>query len=103
MKNIAQMLKQLQQAQQQMGKIQEELAEARFEGTAGGGMVKIVGNGRNEVLSVRIDPEVVDAEDVEMLEDLILAALGDLREKTEKAVREKMSQLAGGLPLGGLF
>ena len=85
------MLKQLQQMQAKMAKIQEELGEKTVTGTAGGGMVEVVANGHQKVLSVTVKPEVVDPADVEMLQDLVLAAVNDAMEKArELATREIM-------------
>ncbi|MDD6926302.1 MAG: YbaB/EbfC family nucleoid-associated protein [bacterium] len=97
---MQQLMKQAQKMQEQMAKAQEELEEAELEGTSGGGMVKVVVNGKKVVSSLQIDPSVVDAEDVEMLEDLIVAALNDAYGKAEKLYEEKMGAFGGA---GGLF
>src|SRR5205814_2702078 len=96
------MLKQIQQMQAKMAKIQEELGEKTVTGTAGGGMVEVVANGHQKVLSVTVKPEVVDPADVEMLQDLVLAAVNDAMEKArELATREMGAVTAGmGLPPG---
>jgi DNA-binding YbaB/EbfC family protein len=72
------------------------------EATSGGGMVKVVANGKNEIVSIKIDPEVVDKNDVEMLQDLIVAAVNQCREKVQEMQNEKMSALTGGLNIPGL-
>lgn len=95
--NMASILKQAQQLQEQIQKVQEELAEKRVEGTAGGGMVTVVANGRNQIVQIKIDPEVVDPEDLEMLEDLIVAAVNQALSKAQEMVSAEMSKVAGGL------
>ncbi len=96
------MMRQAQQMQAQMAKIQEELAEARSEASAGGGAVKVVVIGGSKVESIIIDPEVVDPEDVEMLQDLVLAAVNEAMDSAQAEASEKMSALPGGLNLPGL-
>jgi nucleoid-associated protein EbfC len=103
MKDLGRMLKQIQEAQGKMVKLQEELGTRTVEASAGGGMVKVVANGRHEIVSVHIDPQVIDPTDPEMLEDLILAAVNDARVRIETMVREEMSRLTGGMPLPGGF
>ncbi|NOZ55907.1 MAG: YbaB/EbfC family nucleoid-associated protein [Calditrichaeota bacterium] len=98
---LNQLLKQAQQFQQKLEKVQEELADLTVEGSAGGGMVRVVANGRQQVLEVHIDPEVVDPEDVEMLEDMILAAVSQALEKAQELAASKMGEVSGGmLPAG---
>jgi len=101
-KGIGNMMKQIQKMQQEMEKIQEELANKTVEGTAGGGMVKVIANGKQEVLEIKIDPEVVNKDDVEMLQDLILAAVNQAREKAQEMANEEMSRLTGGLKIPGM-
>ena len=96
------MMKQFQQMQAKMEKMQAELEEMEIEGTAGGGMVKAVVNGKQDIVSLTIDPEVVDPEDVEMLQDLIVAALNQAKEKAAETQAEMMSGLTGGLNIPGL-
>jgi nucleoid-associated protein EbfC len=98
MKDLGRMLKQIQEAQGRMVKLQEELAGRTVEASAGGGMVKVVANGRHEIVSIHIDPQVIDPKDAEMLEDLVVAAVNDARTRVETMVREEMSRLTGGLP-----
>ena len=101
--NMQQLARQAQKLQQQMTKMQEELEAREFEAASGGGMVTVKVNGRKELLSVEIKPEAVDPDDVEMLQDLVLAAVNEaLREATETTERE-MSKLTGGMSMPGLF
>jgi hypothetical protein len=94
------MLKQLQQMQDQM---QRDIAELQVEATSGGGMVKVVMDGGKTVKSLVLDPEVVSKDDVEMLQDLVLAAVNEASRKVDAAVQEKIGGLAGGLKIPGLF
>jgi len=103
MKNMGNMMKQAQKLQSKMLKIQEEMAEKAVEATAGGGMVKVVANGKQQILSVQIEKEVVDPEDVEMLQDLILAAVNDVLVKSQEMITAEMSKLTGGLNIPGLM
>lgn len=95
MKNIAALMKQAQKVQSQLAQIQEEMGEKRVEASAGGGMVTAVANGRGELVSVKIDPEVVRAGDIPMLEDLVLAAVNEARRRSEDLMRDAMSRVAG--------
>ena len=101
MGNIGKLMKQAQEMQAKMARVQEELAEREIEATSGGGVVTVRMNGKQEVLSIKIKPEAVDPEDVEMLEDLILAALHEAREKVEALVQQEMGRVTGGLGLPG--
>jgi nucleoid-associated protein EbfC len=96
-------MKMIQQMQNRMMKIQQELEEAVVEGTSGGGVVKVEVSGQREMKSIKIDPSAVDPEDVEMLEDLVLAAVQDAMEKAAKLNEEKMSALTGGMKIPGLM
>ena len=98
--NIQQMMK---QAQQMQDKMQKQMAEMRIEATAGGGMVTVVMNGSKQVLSLKIDPEAVSKDDVEMLQDLILAAINDGARKADEAMSQQMSGMMGGMKIPGLF
>jgi DNA-binding YbaB/EbfC family protein len=98
--NIQQMMKQAQQMQERM---QKQLDEMRIEATAGGGMVTVVINGAKAVQSLKIDPEAVSKEDVEMLQDLILAALNDAHRKADEATSKQMQGMMGGMKIPGLF
>ena len=100
--NLGNMMKQVQQMQAKMAKIQEELEQMEVEGTAGGGMVKVIANGKQDITSITIDPEVVDKDDVEMLQDLIVAAISQARQKAQEIQSEQMSGLTGGLNIPGL-
>ena len=84
-------------------KMQEELEVKQYEAAAGGGVVKAVVNGKHEVVSLTIDPEAVDPEDVEMLQDMVVAAVNEAMRKAEAEASQNMSRLTGGLNLGGLF
>ena len=91
------MLKQLQQMQAKMAKIQEELGEKTVTGTAGGGVVEVVANGHQKVLSVTVKREVVDPADVEMLQDLVLAAVNDAMEKARELAAKEMGAVTAGM------
>jgi nucleoid-associated protein EbfC len=103
MKGMGQMMKQAQQLQARMLKLQAELGERTVESAVGGGMIKVVANGRQQVVSIRIEKEVVNPEDVEMLQDLILAAVNDALTKSQEMVSSEMGKLTGGLNLPGLM
>ena len=101
--NMQQLARQAQKLQQQMTKMQEELEEREYEATAGGGVVTAKVNGKKEMVALTIKPEAVDPDDVEMLQDTVMAAINEaLRTATETSERE-MSKLTGGMNLGGLF
>lgn len=101
--NMQQLARQAQKLQQQMTKMQEELDAREFEATSGGGMVTAKVNGKRELLAISIKPEAVDPDDVEMLQDTVMAAINEaLRTATETSERE-MGKLTGGMNLGGLF
>ncbi|MDQ5873246.1 MAG: YbaB/EbfC family nucleoid-associated protein [Acidobacteriota bacterium] len=89
--------KMMQQAQAMQGKVQAELEALRLEGSSGGGLVRIEMTGAKEILSVRIDPSAIDPADVEMLQDLVLAALSDASRQVDEAVHKKTSALIGGM------
>jgi hypothetical protein len=103
MKGMGDMMKQAQKLQARMLKVQEELAEKTVESAAGGGMIKVVANGRQQLVSIRIEKEVVNPEDVEMLQDLILAAVNDALTKSQEMVAAEMGKLTGGLSIPGLM
>ena len=98
--NIQQMMKQAQQMQE---RLQKQMAEMKIEATSGGGMVTVVINGAKQIQSLKIDPEAVSKEDVEMLQDLILAAINDAHRKADEALSQQMGGLMGGLKIPGLF
>ena len=103
MGNMQGMMKQMQKMQKKMAEAQEELAEKRLEGTAGGGMVKVIVSGSKEVLEVVIDPSVVDPEDVEMLQDLVVIATNEAMKEAEELTNSTMGQFTKGLNLPGMF
>ena len=103
MKGMGNMMKQAQKLQSKMLKMQEELAEKTVETSAGGGMINVVANGRQQIVSISIDKEVVDPEDVEMLQDLVLAAVNDALNKAQEMVAGEMGKLTGGMNIPGLM
>ena len=102
MKNMGNLMKQAQKLQSKMLQMQEELAQRTVEASAGGGMVKVVVNGRQQIVSVQIEKDVVDPEDVEMLQDLVQAAVNDALARSQEMVNAEMSKLTGGLSIPGL-
>ncbi len=104
--NMGQLLKQAQQFQAKMAKMQEEVGERTVEVSSGGGMVSVVVNGKQELISIRIDPEVIDRNDPEMLQDLVMAAVNDGLTRAKNMVNEEMGKLTKGMNLPnipGLF
>lgn len=97
--NINQMMKQAKKMQEQIEKMQEELQERVIETTAGGGAIKVKVNGKQQLLEIKIKPEVVDPEDIEMLEDLVLAAVNDGIKKSQDMVSSEMAKITGGINL----
>jgi len=97
------LMKQAQKMQAKMSEMQEELENKTYEATSGGGAVKALVNGKKEVLDLQIDEDVVDPEDVEMLEDLILAAINKAMSEATEELNEKMGQMTGGMNLPGMF
>lgn len=97
------MIKQAQKMQQEMLKMQQEMETKEYEATAGGGMITAAVNGKYELLRLTIDPEAVDPEDVEMLQDMILAAVNDALDSAEQMASQQMSAVTGGLNIPGLF
>jgi hypothetical protein len=102
MKNIGNIMKQAQKMQAQMAKVQEELAQKTVEASAGGGMVTVVVTGKQEIMSITIEPEVIDASDKEMLQDLVVAAVNEGLRKSQEMVAEEMKKITGGLQIPGL-
>jgi DNA-binding YbaB/EbfC family protein len=102
MKGMGNMMKQAQKLQAKMLKMQEELAEKTVETSAGGGMISVVANGRQQIVSITIDKEVIDPEDVEMLQDLVLAAVNDALNKSQEMVAGEMGKITGGMNIPGL-
>ncbi len=103
MKGMGQMVKQAQKLQAKMMKMQEELSEKTVETSSGGGMIRVVANGKQQVVSIQIEKEVVDPEDVEMLQDLILAAVNDALTKSQEMVSKEMGKLTGGMNIPGFM
>ncbi len=101
--NMNKLMKQAQQMQAKMSKMQEELEDKTIEASAGGGVVKVVVNGKQELLDIQIDPDAVDPEDVEMLEDLILAAVNEGMREISDMVNKEMGKLTGGMNIPGMF
>jgi len=101
--NMSQMMKQAQKMQEQMLKMQQEMEEKQFEATAGGGAVKVVVSGKREVTAIELKPEVVDPDDLEMLQDSMIAAINEAMRKMEADSTAQMGQLTGGLNIPGLF
>jgi DNA-binding YbaB/EbfC family protein len=97
------LVKQAQQMQQRMLKLQEELAQRTVEASVGGGMVTVTVNGKSEVLRVKVEPQVVDPNDVEMLEDLIVAGVNEALRKAQEMMSQEMAKLTGGMKIPGLF
>ncbi|MDP6380346.1 MAG: YbaB/EbfC family nucleoid-associated protein [Phycisphaerae bacterium] len=101
--DLKKLMEQAGKMQSSLKQIQEEMKDRIVEGSAGGGMVTAKVNGRQELLELKIDPEVVDPGDVELLEDLIKAAIGQAMKKSREMLEEEVGRLAGGLPIQGLF
>lgn len=97
------LMKQAQQMQQKLAKMQEELGQRTVEASVGGGMVTVMVNGKNEVLRIKIEPQAVDPGDVEMLEDLVMAGVNEALRKAQDMVSTEMSKLTGGMKIPGLF
>ena len=102
MKGFGNMMKEAQKLQEKMLAMQEEIAKRKVEATAGGGMVTVVANGKQELVSIKIDPEVVSKDDVQMLEDLVLAATNEALRKSRELVQQELGKLTGGLKIPGL-
>ncbi|HJL41742.1 MAG TPA: YbaB/EbfC family nucleoid-associated protein [Myxococcales bacterium LLY-WYZ-16_1] len=101
--NIQEMMRQAQQMQKKLEKIKEEVGQKTVEGSAGGGMVTVRANGQGQVLAIEIDKEVVDPEEVEMLQDLIVAAVKQALDRANELMQEETSKLMGGMKLPGMF
>jgi DNA-binding YbaB/EbfC family protein len=101
--NMGNLMKQAQQMMEKAKRAEEELAAEQVEGSAGGGMVRVTATGMGEVLAVTIDPQVVDADDVEMLQDLVLGAVREAFQKSTELRTERMKALTGGMGLPGMF
>ncbi|MEE8319603.1 MAG: YbaB/EbfC family nucleoid-associated protein [bacterium] len=103
MKNLGDLMKKAQQMKANLDKVQAELAEKEVEASAGGGMVTATVTGNQEIVSLKIAPEAVDPDDVEMLEDLVRAAVNEAIKKSREMMSEEMAKITGGLPLPGIF
>ena len=101
-KGMGNMLKQAQQLQSKIFKLQEEMADKTVEASVGGGMVKVTANGKQQLVSVQIEPEVVDPDDVQMLQDLIVSGANEALKKAQDMVSEEMNKLTGGFNIPGL-
>lgn len=101
--NMNNMMKQVQKMQQDMARLQSELEEKEVEATAGGGAVKVVATGKKNIVSINISPEVVDEDDIEMLEDLVMAAVNEALVKADEMVNSEMSKITGGMNIPGLM
>lgn len=101
--NMNKMMKQVQEMQKKMMQMQEELKNKTVEATAGGGVVKVVANGHNEIVEIKIAPEAVDPDDVEMLQDLVLAAVNESLRKAQEMTTNEMGKITGGMNIPGLF
>lgn len=101
--DVGKLMKQAKKMQQEMVKIQEELAGERIEASAGGGAVKVVANGKQELLEVKIDPEVVDSNDVGMLQDLVLAAANEALQQSRDLAAQRLNSVTGGMGIPGLM
>ncbi|OFW59362.1 MAG: nucleoid-associated protein, YbaB/EbfC family [Candidatus Solincola sediminis] len=100
--NMQKMMKQAQKMQRQMMEAQDALAEERVEGTAGGGMVRVTADGQQNILEIKIDPQAVDPEDVEMLEDTVLAAVAEAMRKSRELAEERLGVFTKGMKIPGL-
>jgi DNA-binding YbaB/EbfC family protein len=103
MKDLGNLQKMLKTAKEMQERLQKELAELRVEGTSGGGMVNVVLDGQKNLISVRLNPEVVNRDDIDMLQDLIVAAFNDASAKVDEHMSQKLGSLGGGLKIPGLF
>lgn len=102
-KGLGNIMKQAQMMQQKMARLQEELAQRTVEATAGGGMVTAVANGKQQLVSLKIEKDVVDPEDIDMLQDLVLAAANEALKKSQDMMQEEMGKITGGLNIPGMF
>ena len=102
-KGMGDFMRQAQKLQEQIQKIQQEVAEKTVEASSGGGMVTVVADGKQDIVSVKIDPEVVNKDDVEMLEDLIVAAVNEAKKRSQDLMASEMGKLTGGMGIPGLF
>jgi hypothetical protein len=101
-KGFGNLMKEAQKLQQQMAELQEQIAQKKVQATAGGGMVTVEANGKQELTSIRIDPEVINRDDAQMLEDLVLAACNEALRKSRELMQQELGKLTGGLKIPGL-
>jgi DNA-binding YbaB/EbfC family protein len=101
--NMGNIMNQAKKIQERLASVQEEMALKTIDGSAGGGMVTVTANGRQEIVSLKIEPEVVNPEDIEMLQDLVQAAVNDALRKSQEMVQQEMSKITGGLKIPGMF
>jgi DNA-binding YbaB/EbfC family protein len=101
-KGFGNMMKEAQRLQQQMMALQEEVGKKKVDATAGGGMVTVEANGKQELVSIKIDPEVINKDDAQMLEDLVLAACNEALRKSRELVQQEIGKLTGGMKIPGL-
>ena len=102
MKGFGNMMKEAQKLQAQMAELQEQVGKRKVEASAGGGMVTVEANGKQEIVAIKIDPEVINRDDAQMLEDLVLAACNEALRKSREMVQQELSKLTGGLKIPGL-
>ncbi len=102
MKGIGNIMKQAQKMQEEMARVQEKAGEMKTSAASGGGMVTVEANGRQEIVSIKIEPEVIDPEDPEMLQDLVLAAVNEALRKSKEMLQNEMSKITGGMNIPGL-
>ena len=102
MKGFGNMMKEAQRLQREMERMQEEIAKKVVDATAGGGMVTVQANGKQELVSIKIDPEVINKDDAQMLEDLVLAACNEALRKSRELMQQELGKLTGGLKIPGL-
>ena len=101
--NMGKMMKQVQKMQADMAKLQEELADRTVEATSGGGMVKVIASGKQEIKLIEINPDAVDPEDVEMLQDMVLTAVNEALRQSQEMTAKEMGKITGGMNVPGLF
>ena len=102
LKGMGDMMKQFGKMQEKMEEMQKELEASRLEGSAGGGIIKVVANGKGEILEMKINPEVVNPSEIEMLQDLVMAAVNQARQKAEELMKQNLAKITGGLKIPGL-
>jgi DNA-binding YbaB/EbfC family protein len=102
-KMLGDMMRQAQALQEKMAKVQEEVGGKTVEAASGGGMVTVVANGRQEIISIKMDPQAVNPQDIEMLQDLVLAAINEALKKSKELMADEMKGLTGGVNIPGMF